>query len=222
MADIGLDASRKPVLYSFRRCPYAMRARMALLASQQSVVLREVELRNKPEALLSVSQKGTVPVLVLNNANQRVVIDESVDIMRWALQQNDPLQLGEHTLDDKLLLHNDGEFKAALDRYKYFDRYPEYNQEYYFQQAQGFLGALNKRLNEAQGGYLNGAQPSALDIAIFPFVRQFYFVSTDFFARLGFVALEDWLREWLESDLFLSVMHKYTFWQEGSTEVLFG
>jgi len=139
-----------PIFYSFRRCPHAMRARLAIATAGIMVELREIELRNKPEAMLAVSPKGTVQVLQFENGS---VIDESLDIMLWALDQNDPERLLEAAwLEDAMhLIHkNDGEFKTALDRYKYADRTLEYSAGHYRQQGEVFLSKLESRLNQSQ------------------------------------------------------------------------
>jgi glutathione S-transferase len=175
-----------PVLYSFRRCPYAMRARLALAVSGVQYELREVSLKNKPPELLAASPKATVPVLVLPSGQ---VIDESLDIMRWALEQNDPdgwLNLGP--LDDMLTLiaANDGRFKHALDRYKYPNRYPleSGGDVQAFALAQRFkagswLQTLEPRLSQ---GWLFGYKASIADMATLPFVRQFAHTDADWFA----------------------------------------
>ena len=168
-----------PILYSFRRCPYAMRARLAIAYANVAVELREVELRNKPQAMLLVSPKATVPVLQLKNGR---VLDESLDIMLWALQQNDP----EHWLKVAGLDHakalirgNDELFKYYLDRYKYADRYPAYSELYYRQQGELFLADLESLLT--QRTYLSGDQFSLADAAILPFIRQFCAVEPAWF-----------------------------------------
>ncbi|MGX2953292.1 glutathione S-transferase N-terminal domain-containing protein [Shewanella sp. JL219SE-S6] len=166
------------MLYSFRRCPYAMRARLGLIAADQSVVVREILLKNKPQQMLALSPKGTVPVMQLADGR---VLDESLDILFWALAQADPHSLlpqnpEEQNLTSALIATNDRAFKPLLDRYKYFDRYPEFSQQSYFEQALLYLLPLEQRLAEAQGlqeqAMLLGRM-SAADLAIFPFVRQF-------------------------------------------------
>lgn len=137
-------ADNLPILYSFRRCPYAIRARMAIIYASIPVEIREVELKNKPEDMLAISPKGTVPVLEITNG---AVIEESLDIMRWALAQHDL----EHWLRfsneaGRLIKWNDGDFKYYLDRYKYADRFPDFSQENYRKQAEVFLTELEARL----------------------------------------------------------------------------
>ena len=197
-----------PTLYTFRRCPYAIRARLALALSGVAVVTHEVSLRDKPAAMLACSPKGTVPVLVLNDGT---VIDESLDIMCWALQQHDPqcwLQCNAHLSADAsaLIAENDGVFKHVLDRYKYAGRYPEQPQIFYRQQGEVFLAKLNNRLNVH--GALCGKQISIADIAIFPFVRQFAEVDRPWFDQSNYAALRCWLDERIASALFVSIMKK--------------
>src|SRR5690554_5339291 len=159
-----------PILYSFRRCPYAMRARLGILFAGLQVELREIVLRNKPAQMLAISPKGTVPVLQLPDGQ---VIDESLDIMRCALQLQDPQQLlDESTLTQgyALIEQNDRQFKHWLDRYKYADRYPEMTQLEYRLQGEVFLQQLEQLLNQS---FLLGDKISLADIGIMPFIRQF-------------------------------------------------
>jgi glutathione S-transferase len=173
------------VLYSFRRCPYAMRARLALAISETPYVLREVVLARKPEAMLEASPKGTVPVLVLANGT---VIDESIEIMRWALAQNDPE--GWLDRDDAALIeHNDGPFKHDLDRYKYPDRHDS-DAMVHRERGMEFLRLLDERLShDAQ---LCGSTRGIADAAIMPFVRQFAAVDRDWFAAQPIPHLQKW------------------------------
>ncbi len=209
-----------PILYSFRRCPYAIRTRLALVYAEQKVVLREVVLRNKPDTMLAISPKGTVPVLQLSDGR---VLDESRDIIMWALQKNDPHHLlaVEEGLNamQSLIDENDDHFKHWLDRYKYSERYPEQNREYYRQQAEVFLEKLDQCLNK--NVYLFGQQPSLADISIMPFVRQFAHVDKQWFDDTGYSALKTWLQGWLEAPIFLKVMQKYLPWQEESEILIF-
>lgn len=207
-----------PVLYSFRRCPYAIRARLALAYAGVAFELREVSLKNKPPPMLMLSSKGTVPVLQLRNG---VVIDESLDIMRWALQQHDPDQW--MVTDDgafSLIGQNDGNFKFWLDRYKYAERYPEFPVDYYRQQAQLFLVALETCLQ--RWGNLGGARCCLADAAIFPFIRQFAAVDENWFQTTPYPALRCWLRIWLESEWFEKVMGKFPVWASSSKTVIIG
>lgn len=211
--------SNPPVLFSFRRCPYAMRARLAIAEAGVVVDLREIELRNKPQEMLAVSPKGTVPVLALANGS---VIDESLDIMFWALAQNDPVGWLEtaHLNDAKqLIAWNDGEFKYHLDRYKYADRYPEFSGPHYRQQGELFLTELELRLNQNQ--YLCGHHFSLADAAILPFIRQFAAVDANWFERSPYPAIRQWLNHFLASELFAVVMTKYPPWKPNDPGKLF-
>ncbi len=207
-----------PVLYSFRRCPYAMRARLAIAKANQAVELREVVLRDKPDALLSASPKGTVPVLVLQDGS---VIDESYDVLRWAFEQHDPdgWLPADSTDLEWLVGNNDGEFKRNLDGYKYPQRHPERSREEYRSAGEAWLEDLNTRLTAAP--YLAGSQAGAADIAIMPFIRQFVNTDPEWFASRPYDALAKWLDEWLQSELFAAVMNKYAQWQPGDDPVTF-
>jgi glutathione S-transferase len=204
-----------PILYSFRRCPYAMRARMAVAVSGVHVDLREVVLRDKPADMLETSPKGTVPVLVLCDDE---VLEQSLDIMRWALVQSDPKGWLAHD-DQNLVLATDGPFKHALDRYKYPHRYDLTDGTAHRDAALAHLGDLNDRL--ATAPYLGGAQPAFTDIAIFPFVRQFAATDTAWFAALPLPALQSWLSALVGSDLFAAIMHRYPQWKAGDMPVHF-
>lgn len=201
-----------PILYSFRRCPYAIRARMALYYAGVQVELREILLRDKPASMLAASTKGTVPVLLLPEG---VVLDESYEVMRWALEQSDPDQWWDSSLTaevDALIQQNDGSFKVCLDHYKYADRYPEHAVEYYRSQAEIFLTVLEKKLTA--GVYLFGDNVSISDVAIFPFIRQFAFVDKDWFDQAPYPKLQHWLSDFLASEIFSAVMDKHKVWCE--------
>jgi glutathione S-transferase len=194
-----------PLLYTFRRCPYAIRARLAIAAAGVAVREQEVALREKPVSMLAISPKGTVPVLQLADGR---VLEESLDIMRWALAINDP----DHWLrgDDPeahvLIETNDGAFKQALDRYKYANRFPEQPASAYRDAAGTFLRTLNARLSA--NGFLGGDRATLADAAIFPFVRQFATVDRGWFEASEFRQLAAWLRAWESSPLFVQVMRK--------------
>ena len=206
-----------PILYSFRRCPYAMRARMAIWASGSAVSLREVVLRNKPAALVEASPKATVPVLVLANGS---VIEESIAIMDWALEQNDPKSWGDATPDTAALISAcDEGFKGWLDKYKYADRHPEQSAVHYREQAEGFIADLEQRLSEQR--WLGGGQATRADVAVFPFVRQFAGVDPTWWLNAPYPAVRTWLNDWLVSDTFTGVMVKYPPWQPDAPEVMF-
>ena len=222
-----------PVLYSFRRCPYAMRARLAIAASGLAVELREVVLKNKPAQLLAASPKGTVPVLVLPSGE---VVAESLDVMLWALRQQDPdLWLQPQrpessaaalntlntlsTLSEMLALVavNDGPFKHSLDRYKYPHRYAAEHlglEAAKFAQVHRSLGSAWFFTLEAQlaNGHLFGKRTSLADMALLPFVRQFAHTDTAWFAAQPWPYMQAWLASFEASSLFASVMRKYPPW----------
>ena len=204
------------VLYSYRRCPYAMRARMALAYSGIAVEIREISLREKPASLLTISPKGTVPVLQSDD----LVIEQSYDIMKWALRLSDPdqwLSAQTESVIDEWVEKNDGPFKKLLDQYKYPDRYPDISLEETLSQATSlFLGPINEHLKRS--AYLLGPKISLADIAIFPFVRQFAMVDPDWIDQSGLKFLKQWLNEHIESPLFLSVMQKYPTWYDPTPE----
>lgn len=201
----------EPVLYSFRRCPYAMRARMALIASGIACEIREVKLRDKPPEMLAASPKGTVPVLVLPDGT---VIDESIDIMRWALGQNDP----EDWLagDSKgLIATNDGAFKHHLDRYKYADRH---DADPVVHRAAGLaiLRDLEARLE--RNAYLCGERRTLADIAIMPFVRQFAETDRGWFDAQALPRVQRWLADLRASVLFETAMVRREPWRSETGE----
>ncbi|WP_458379480.1 glutathione S-transferase [Pseudomonas chlororaphis] len=195
-------------LYSFRRCPYAMRARLALRYSGVPLEIVEVSLKAKPAAMLALSPKGTVPVLSVDGR----VIDESLDIMRWALAQHDPqdwLLKDDGPAQQRieaLIAENDQVFKLHLNRYKYAERYPEQPMEYYRSQGEVFLRQLDELLS--QHDYLLAEHPSLADMALAPFVRQFAHVDREWFAQTPYRNLQRWLHRFLESELFTQVMAK--------------
>lgn len=197
--------SSMPLLYSFRRCPYAIRARLAIAVSGIEVEIREVDLKAKPPEMLALSPKGTVPVLVLPDGR---VIDESLDIMIWALRQRDPLGVLEGFSDDAkvLIQRNDGEFKSALDRYKYPERYPEFPKLEYRAKGEIVLKDLNARLDQSQ--QLCGDKAGIVDMALMPFIRQFAQVDRVWFDAIPYVQLQKWLRDWEASGMFIDVMRK--------------
>lgn len=203
------------ILYSFRRCPYAMRARLSLSLSHRTVMLREIELKHKPEALLIASSKGTVPVLVKDNG---CVIDESLDIMKWALIDSELLINSTEEMH-LLIQENDHEFKGWLDKYKYSDRYPEHSDVYYREQGEIFLEKIESRLSTST--MLFNEQYSFADIAILPFIRQFAFVDIQWFKQSNYALTRQWLNHFIESHLFLSIMTKYPTWLDSQHEVSF-
>ena len=201
----------QPVLYSFRRCPYAMRARLALHFANQAVEHREVVLKDIPQQMIDISPKATVPVMQLPDGT---VIDESLDIALWALEQQDPSNLlgSLAQLSDMLSLinDNDNDFKGWLDQYKYANRYPEQTPEYYREQGEVFLKKLENRLSHHP--FLFGIEMRLADIAIMPFVRQFAHVDKKWFEAADYPFLQIWLQAWLESDDFQKIMFKYLKW----------
>lgn len=207
-----------PILYSFRRCPYAMRARLALHYANVQVEHREVLLRDKPLALLNASAKGTVPVLILDDGR---VLDQSLDIMRWALRQHDPedWQGKRHTKTQRqwaeaLIAENDGAFKSAIDRYKYCDRFPDAPPETYRKQAEPFLEKMESALREH--AFVMDQHVDLADVAIFPFVRQFAGVDRRWFESAGFDQVVTWLRGFETSRRFSAVMQKQPRWHDDS------
>jgi glutathione S-transferase len=202
----------KAILYSFRRCPYAMRARMAIVSSGMQVILREISLRDKPQSLLDISSKATIPVLL---TPEKRVIDESLDIMLWALRQSDP-SAWLNNINYALIENNDGPFKQWLDRYKYADRYPEQSQQFYRQQGEQTLLMLEHAL--ADSAFLSGNTVTLTDIAIFPFIRQFVSVEQGWFENAPYPNTRQWLDYLLTSELFQKTMHKYSPWKMADEE----
>jgi len=209
-----------PVLYSYRRCPYAMRARMAIGASGLQVEQREIVFWDKPSEMLQASPKGTVPVLILPNGQ---VLDESRDIMDWALSENDPLAWrleAEGLAQGRDLMDEcDFEFKTHLDHYKYADRFPEHEPVFYRQKAEPFIQKLERLLAESDqvNGVLalNGMANSVVDVAIFPFVRQFANVDKDWFAQSEYRHVQQWLLKQIQAEYFINVMKNRPVWQQG-------
>ena len=200
-----------PILYSYRRCPYAMRARMALQYAGVQLEHREIELRNKPQSMLLISPKGTVPVLCMDG----IVLDQSIDIMHWALKISDPD--GWAMLDEDIayawIEKNDELFKNLLDQYKYPNRYPHLNQVVVLADA---IELMLKPMEAALGAsqYLLGDKLTWVDVAIFPFIRQFMMVDQQRFAKLPLPHVQRWLRQHIESELFISVMDKHPAWRD--------
>lgn len=208
-----------PILYSFRRCPYAMRARLGLLFAESQVELREVTLKNKPVQMLAINPKGTVPVLQCIDGK---IIDESIDIIFWTLEQKDPQQLLRANILPQalaLIQKNDNEFKYWLNRYKYADRHLEMTQIEYRQKGEEFLQTLEALLTKHN--YLLGDIASVADISLMPFIRQFAHVDRTTFANLPYPKLQLWLENWLQHPLFLQAMAKFSVWQEGDEKVVF-
>ncbi|SFG71113.1 glutathione S-transferase [Pseudomonas sp. NFACC45] len=198
----------RATLYSFRRCPYAMRARMALRYSAVELNIVEVSLKAKPPEMLALSSKGTVPVLQVDGE----VIDESLEIMRWALAQHDPDNwrllgnLEGQALTAALIEENDQVFKLHLNRYKYPERYPEYPLEHYRAEGEVFLRRLEALLETR--AFLAAAHQSLADVALMPFVRQFAHVDREWFAAAPYPRLQRWLQGLLNCELFVAIMAK--------------
>ena len=210
-----------PVLYSFRRCPYAMRARLAIAISEQTCELREMILRDKPAEMLQASPKGTVPVLIETTGH---VIEQSLDIMLWALNKNDPQQwlVPEHGSADDMhasIARCDSEFKQHLDRYKYPDRYEGVDGIEHRTAGMAFLGTLNERLQATP--WLFGNRPCLADMAIAPFVRQYANTGKDWFDQQDWTALRNWLTSIVEGPLFEHVLQKFPRWEAGTEGVRF-
>jgi len=199
-----------------------MRARLALAVSGIQVEIREITLRDKPRAMLDLSPKGTVPVLITPDGT---LVEESLDLMYWALRQSDPeswlvTASQQVTLTRQLIQQNDSEFKQYLDRYKYADRYPEHSEIYYRQQAEKTLVILEQNL--AINGCLVSEHITLADMAILPFIRQFALVDKDWFdSSPSYPLLKVWLEQFLSSELFESIMPKFSPWQDGDDIILF-
>ena len=191
-----------PILYSYRRCPYAMRARMALTVANIAVEIREISLREKPTHMLEISPKATVPVLMLPDGK---VIEESLEIMYWALKEH-ALGANIHKSCRALIIENDTSFKLVLDAYKYPERHKNLTQPQSRAHGEVFLQKLECLLEN--NIYLLDAKPSLADIAIFPFVRQFAAVDRAWFEGVPYSKLRAWLNYWISSDLFKNIMTK--------------
>ena len=200
-----------PILYSFRRCPYAMRARLAISSARRTVVLREVVLRDKPEAMIAVSPKATVPVLILPDGQ---VIDESYDVMNWALGDD-----GASAEERALVMQCDAEFKPYLDQYKYPNKQENYDRDQTLTNAGKYLSLLDERLEK--NDFLFGDDRGFADIGIAPFVRQFAHVDRDWFLESEWKNVIRWYREFIEWDGFKSIMTKHPQWVDGDQVTLF-
>ncbi len=205
-----------PILYSFRRCPYAMRARLAIASSGLTVELREILLREKAPQFLEASPKGTVPVLVTDS-----VVEESYDVMRWALEKSDPENLLTPMTEAAyaLIEEADGPFKTALDQTKYAVRHPDLDPAESRATAASFISKLDTQLNGKP--WLFGNEPSLADLAILPFVRQFAHTDLDWWDAQPFTHAQSWLAAFKGSDRFTSIMTKYTPWKLGDDVILF-
>lgn len=211
-----------PILYSFRRCPYAIRARYTLLLLNIKVEIREVVLKNKPEALLALGGRSSVPQLIDTDGKR---FPESMDIIRWAMSQNQHNIISSHYTPaeqrdiEAWLFQTDFRFKVWLDKYKYADRHPENSEAFYRSQGERFLRRLESRLS--QNDFLLGNRMTIADVLVFPFIRQFRGVDMDWFDQSNYVNLKQWLTHILEGESFSKVMVKLAAWQEGDEPRLF-
>ena len=208
-----------PILYTFRRCPYAMRARFAIRSSKIIVEIREIKLQEKPLEFLKLSPKGTVPVLITNSGE---VLEESLDIIYWALNKNDPHKwLAKGKLENqeiiKLLDDLENKFKPNLDKYKYPSRFSGVDQFFHRDKNLCFLNKLNTYLENNKS--LNCKHLSLLDYAIFPFVRQFRNVDQDWFDKLNFIFLNKWVNQIIDSKDFSSIMKKFKKWEPNDVPI---
>ena len=208
-----------PILYSFRRCPYCMRAHMALKYAGLKIILRDVKLSDLPAEVLAVSPHATVPSLAIS---ENEYMDESWDIVKWAVQQNDPENwLGENNeyLNEAEMLVevNDFSFKDDLDHYKYADRYPEHPMEYYRENGEEFLEELTELLQ--QNTFLSADHITITDIAVFPFIRQFAMVDKEWFDKSPYPELQRWLLAMLSSEWFIEAFKKHETWETGSKDI---
>ncbi|MBU2923325.1 glutathione S-transferase [Colwellia sp. C2M11] len=218
-----------PILYSLRNCPYAMRARIAVFKSKQPIELRDIVLSNKPDEMLLVSPKGTVPVLVLDK-KVPTVIDESLDIMLWALKQSDPDDLlhnqqvntGTNKLDEmlRLIAIFDQEFKTKLEAYRCAKRYHEDNITECRYACENHLKMIEERLN--CHAFIMSDKESLADIALLPFIRQFARVERQWYLQAPYPKIRQWLNHYLQSPMFSKVMFKYPLWLDNDETVVFG
>jgi len=199
----------KPYLFSYRRCPYAMRARMALVESNIEFDIYEISLRSKPREMLLISPKGTVPVLRLG----KLVLDESLEIMKWAYENSNNHSLSMMPKDtlivDELISLNDGQFKESLDCYKYYERFPEKSKLEHREHCCLFIDILEQRLEKMP--FLMGDKRTIVDISIFPFIRQFVGIDQDWFGKSKYTRVRKWLATLIDSELYKKIMEKPTF-----------
>ncbi|PCI55830.1 MAG: glutathione S-transferase [Gammaproteobacteria bacterium] len=212
-----------PVLYSLRNCPYAMRARIAIFKAKQTVILRDIVLSNKPKEMIAASPKATVPVLVFTNG---MILEESLAIMLWALNETDPNDLlhseNEHVLSDMLILINrfDRDFKVCLEQYKCAKRYRESNLIECRVACEQFIQTLENRLN--CHAFFMSNKESLADIALLPFIRQFARIERQWYLQSPYPKTRQWLNNYLQSPMFTKVMTKYPLWLATDEIVLFG
>ena len=211
-----------PILYSLRQCPYAMRARLGLLLSKQPVMIRDIVMTNIPKEMFTASSKGEVPVLVLDDGT---VIDESIDIMRWALNINDPQDLlYKHQSNlteeiENLIQHCDNEFVEALKKYKAASRYHDDAEVDHRQNCEVIIRDIENRLSKQK--YIFGDKPSLADYAILPFIRQFSRVDRKWFIQSPYPKLRSWLEWHYQNPLFSKAMKKYPQWLDEKQDIIF-
>ena len=214
--------NKYPTLYSFRRCPYAIRARLAIRLCKIECIIREISLKAKNSEFLKVSPKGTVPVLVLPNGK---VLEESLDIINWSLEQNDTNNLKVNDkltkkINDKYIQLFDKDFKFHLDRYKYSSRYNISNSEIHRNKARNILTEINTMLEGKD--YIGGQCMSLLDISILPFVRQYRIADINWFDNhLGLPNINNWVNIFLNTEILASIMTKYKVWEKEDPPILF-
>jgi len=212
-----------PYLYSLQHCPYAMRARLGLLLAEQAIMVRAINLKDKPPEMLAVSEKGTVPVLVVpakyqHDIDDQQVIDESLDIMLWGLRNNDPQDLLYAGKPDALpsmlalIQSAETEFVETLEKYKHASRYHDFSQLYYRSQCEVFIAELECALGKHD--YLFGATPSLVDYALLPFIRQFAKVDRKWYLQTPYPKVRAWLNHQLQQALFTRAMAKFPLWND--------
>lgn len=219
------DSTNLPILYSLQHCPYAMRARLGILLAEQSVLIRAVVTKNKPAEMLALSPKGTVPVLVIQKP-KLTIVDESIDIMLWALKLNDPqdiLQAGDPSKLNtmlELIKRNDKEFKPNLEIYKRGRRFHKASEVADRQSCEAFIAELESKLHSSD--YFVGDKPSLADYALLPFVRQFARVDRKWYLQSPYPSLRGWLNRHLQMPLFTKAMAKYPLWLDSRESFLLG
>lgn len=211
------NSSSIPILYSFRRCPYAMRARMAIIQNKIRVELREILLKDKPSEMLALSPKGTVPILLLPEGQ---VIDESIDIMEWSFIQSNPDWKTEYIHSKELIDLNDNQFKFHLDRYKYSSRF---NNDEKFNHRNSCVKILKEFQLHLENKWIGGEEPNFVDMSILPFIRQFRIADTKWFDNNeNIINIKFWLFNFLDWEIFNSSMQKYELWRSGERGIEFG
>ena len=236
MSEADTTSLPLPILYSLQNCPYAMRARLALLLAQQKVQLRAITMKDKPDDMLLASPKGTVPVLIIKKERQSKddgfdpdndqVVDESLDIMLWALERNDPKNLlyseDPNALPEmlKVIEENDTEFKPSLEKYKRAKRFHGDDLEACRIECEPFIQSLEQRLKKNK--FFMGETPSLLDYALLSFIRQFSRVNKPIFQQDQYANLRNWLSHHLQSQLFSKMMTKYPLWLDNHEVCIFG